>query len=145
MTNVSAQLALARRCAAKMLEADECTRSMGIHIEIPAAGSAVASMRVRDDMLNGFNICHGGVVFLLADTAFAFACNAYDRQTLSVAATIDWRRQARRGEELRAIAREVSRDGRHGEYSVRVENQDAELVAEFRGRSVARKPALLDD
>lgn len=135
----------ARRCAGIMLEQDLSTRSMGIEIEIPAPGEAVATMTVRPNMLNGFSVAHGGVVFTLADTAFAFACNAYNDETLSVEADINWRRPCREGETLVAAAREDRREGRHGYYSVQVTNQHGELVAEFSGHCVSRGRPLFDE
>ena len=128
-----------------MLNSDLSTQSLGIDIAIPAAGQAVASMRVRDDMLNGFSLAHGGVVFTLADTAFAFACNAYNNETLSVEADINWLRPAEVGDTLIATASEESRDGRHGRYSVQVVNQRALVVAEFRGHCISRSKRLFDE
>jgi phenylacetic acid degradation protein PaaD len=135
----------ARRSAAVMLENDTSSKALGISVDVPAAGSARASMTVRDDMLNGFGVCHGGLVFTLADTAFAFACNAYNDETLSIEADINWRKTAHRGDRLLAVASEDRREGRHGYYSVRVTNQDEALVAEFRGHSISRGQALFDD
>ena len=91
-------LRTARRCARAMLERDACSAALSIQIEVPAAGQAVAAMTVRSDMLNGFGVCHGGIVFSLADTAFAFACNAYDDETLSVSADIEWLEPVRAGD-----------------------------------------------
>lgn len=133
----------ARACAEKMLANDRASRALGIDIEIPGPGSAVATMRVRDDMTNGFDVCHGGVLFTLADTAFAFACNAYDDVTLAGAATIDFLRPAFAGDELRAVALEEHRGRRGGVYAVEVVNQDGESVALFRGRSSSRGRPLL--
>ena len=135
----------ARRCADVMLENDASTKSMGIEIQIPEAGAAVATMTVRDDMANGFNVCHGGVVFTLADTAFAFACNAYNSETLSANATIKWLLPVRPGERLVATASEERREGRHGYYSIIVRNQDDVVVAEFSGHSIATGTALFEE
>ena len=135
----------ARRCADVMLENDASTKSMGIEIQIPEAGAAVATMTVRDDMANGFNVCHGGVVFTLADTAFAFACNAYNSETLSANATIKWLLPVRPGERLVATASEERREGRHGYYSIIVRNQDDVVVAEFSGHSITTGTALFEE
>jgi len=135
----------ARRCADVMLENDASTKSMGIEIQIPEAGAAVAAMTVRDNMANGFNVCHGGVVFTLADTAFAFACNAYNSETLSANATIKWLLPVRPGERLVATASEERREGRHGYYSIIVRNQDDVVVAEFSGHSIATGTALFEE
>ncbi|MEM7431121.1 MAG: hydroxyphenylacetyl-CoA thioesterase PaaI [Pseudomonadota bacterium] len=127
----------ARACAAEMYANDVSSQSMGIEIDIPAAGVAIATMTVRDDMANGFNICHGGHVFTLADTAFAFACNAYDNQSVAAGANIDFLRPAHTGDRLTATARETYRGRRRGFYAVEVHNQHGEAVALFRGRSVS--------
>ncbi len=129
----------ARRCADIMLENDASSKALGIEIDIPHAGAAIASMTVRADMLNGFDVCHGGLLFTLADTAFAFACNAYNRETLSVQAEINWRKTAHLDDRLVATAKEDKREGRHGYYSVVVRNQHDAVVAEFSGHSVARE------
>jgi acyl-CoA thioesterase len=78
---------IAQRCADAMVARDAASKALGIAIEIPQAGSAVAQMTVRDDMVNGFDVCHGGLLFTLADTAFAFACNAYDNVTFAASCT----------------------------------------------------------
>ena len=135
-------LSTARRCAELMLGRDACSRALGIEIAIPAAGRATASMTVRGDMLNGFGVCHGGIVFTLADTAFAFACNAYDDETLSVSAAIEWLEPVRAGDRLVATATEDERRGRHGHYTVRVHREDGALVALFRGHAVSRGRGL---
>ena len=101
-------------------------------------------MYVRQEMVNGFDICHGGLVFTLADTAFAFACNAYDDVTVAGGGSIEFLRPAIRGELLRATAKEVHRGRKQGLYEVKVVNQDDKLVALFQGRSVARGEALLN-
>ena len=137
------ELETARRCAATMMQNDRASKALGIHVEIPAAGTAVAVMAVRDDMLNGFDVAHGGLVFALADTAFAFACNAYDRQAFAASAQIEFLRPARAGDVLTATASEEYRGRRNGYYSIEVRNQDGEVVALFRGRSVSNATALL--
>lgn len=136
-------LTRARRCADTMLSNDKSTQALGIAIEVPAVGEAVASMTVREDMVNGFDVMHGGYTFTLADTAFAFACNAYDQQSFAAAAQIDFLRPAQQGDELTATAREDYRGRRSGYYSVEVRNQRDELVALFRGRSAGTGESLL--
>ena len=116
---------------------DRSSKAMGISIEIPEAGQAVARMLVRDDMVNGFDVLHGGLTFALADTAFAFACNAYDKLTFAASANIDFLRPAMVGDELTATASEDYRGRRTGYYSVEVHNQRGELIALFRGRSAS--------
>jgi acyl-CoA thioesterase len=139
----TAELELARRCAAAMLERDACTRALGINVDIPAAGRATAAMTLREDMQNGFGVGHGGIVFALADTAFAFACNAANDETLSVGASIEWLESVHPGDRLVASASEDERRGRHGFYTVRVQRQDGILVALFRGHAVSRGRPLL--
>lgn len=116
---------------------DKASQSLGVSVEIPAAGAAVACMTVRDDMLNGFDVCHGGLLFALADTAFAFACNADDQRSFAASASIEFLRPAVLGDCLRAHAAEEHRGRRTGFYTVKIENQDGRLVALFRGRSVS--------
>lgn len=135
----------ARRCAAAMMENDRASKSLGITIDIDAPGEACARMRVREDMVNGFGVCHGGLVFALADSAFAFACNAHNRVTLAAAASIEFLRPVKAGDELAALAVLDHRGRRAGFYTVRVVNQDDALVALFRGRSVSRDEAIVDD
>lgn len=134
----------AKDCAEKMYANDKASKSLGIEIEIPEAGSAIASMYVRQEMVNGFDICHGGMVFTLADTAFAFACNAYDEVTVAGSGNIEFLRPAFRGERLQATAREVHRGRKQGVYKVEVHNQENKLVALFQGRSVGRGEPMLD-
>ncbi len=137
------ELQRAKLCADKMYANDRASRSLGIEIEIPEVGSAVATMFVREEMVNGFDICHGGLVFTLADTAFAFACNAYDELTVAGGGSIEFLRPSVRGDQLRAVASEAYRGRKSGIYKVEVRNQDDELLALFQGRSVGRGEAIL--
>jgi acyl-CoA thioesterase len=125
------------RNAAALLANDRSTKAMGISIEVPKAGQAVATMEVRDDMINGFDVIHGGLTFALADTACAFACNTYGEQTVAASAQIEFLRPARLGDTLTATAREDHRGRRNGYYTVAVRNQRDELVALFRGRTTS--------
>jgi acyl-CoA thioesterase len=133
----------ARRCADAMYAKDAASKALGIRVEIPAAGEAVAYMAIRDDMVNGFDVCHGGLLFTLADTAFAFACNAYDNLTFAAAANIEFIRPVLLGDELRALAREDYRGSKRGLYTVEIRNQRDEVVALFHGRSASRGERLL--
>jgi acyl-CoA thioesterase len=135
----------AQLCAEKMYAKDHASKALGIEIEIPEAGSAVATMYVRKEMVNGFDICHGGLVFTLADTAFAFACNAYDELTVAGSGSIEFLRPSVRGDQLRAVAKEEHRGRKSGIYKVEVRNQEKKLVALFQGRSVGRGEAILTD
>jgi len=129
-------LATAREAARRMFANDRASQHLGIEIDIPEAGRSVATMTVAEDMVNGFDICHGGLVFALADTAFAFACNARGRVTVAAGASIEWLRPARLGDRLTAEACEIQRGRRGGYYDVRVTNQNDKVVALFRGRAV---------
>ena len=126
---------LARRSAAAMYEADLASRSLGIAVEDIAPGRATARMTVTDEMVNGHDLCHGGYVFLLADTAFAFACNTYGATAVAAGAEIVFIEAARKGDELIAIAVERVRYRRSGIYDITVRRSDGEPIAEFRGRS----------
>jgi acyl-CoA thioesterase len=127
-----------------MLAKDRATRSLGMSVDAIAPGSATVSMTVRDDMLNGFDVCHGGLITTLADSAFAFACNTYNELTVASGITIDIVAPARGGDVLTAVAQEVTRAGRTGVYDVDVRNQSGERVAVFRGRSytIKGKPVI---
>lgn len=133
----------ARQCADAMMRNDRASRALGIRVEIPEAGTATATMAVRGDMINGFGVMHGGLIFALADTAFAFACNAYDRQCVAASAQIEFLRPALEGDVLTATAGEDYRGRRNGYYTIGVRNQDDELVALFRGRCVSNEQSLL--
>lgn len=138
-----ADLDTARRCAAAMFANDRSSQAMGISIDIPEPGKAVATMVVREDMTNGFDVMHGGLTFALADTAFAFACNAYDQQCFAASAQIDFLRPAMLGDRLTATATEDYRGRRSGYYSVEVRNQRDEVIALFRGRSASTGESCL--
>jgi acyl-CoA thioesterase len=127
--------ALAQHSAAAMYEADLASRHLGIQVHNVAPGRATARMLVRDTMINGHDICHGGYVFLLADTAFAFACNTYGPVTVAAACDVVFLGPARLGDELIAEAVERRRYGRSGIYDVTVRRPDATVIAEFRGHS----------
>jgi acyl-CoA thioesterase len=119
-----------------MMANDRASAAMGMVVELDEPGRSVVAMRVRDDMTNGFGITHGGLVFALADTAFAIACNEDDRVTVAVGAEIDFVRSSVSGELLRATAERRVRQGRRGVYDVTVADEAGEVVALFRGRAV---------
>ena len=127
--------ALAERVAATMFESDHASRSLGMRIESVGPGRATMTMMVRNDMVNGHAICHGGFIFLLADSAFAFACNSHNRNTVAQGCTIDYLAPARTGDVLRAVGVERSRTGRTGVYDIEVTNQHGTTIALFRGKS----------
>jgi acyl-CoA thioesterase len=127
--------ALAVRCAEAMYAKDVASQGLGITIDGVGPGTARATMTVRDDMLNGHGICHGGYTFTLADTAFAFACNTYGEATVGAGADATFLAPIHAGTTLIAIATERARRGRSGLYDVTVATEAGEVVAEFRGRS----------
>ena len=126
---------LARRCADAMLDDDEASRAAGVRLREVGPGQAVTTMTVRDDMVNGHGIAHGGYVFLLADTAFAVACNTYGQRTVAAGCDIAFLAPVAAGDELVATALERHRSGRNGIYDVSVQREDGTVVAELRGRS----------
>jgi len=127
--------AIADHVGRAMLAQDEASRGLGMKIEAMGAGYARMTMTVRADMLNGFKICHGGYITLLADSCFAFACNSYNELTLAAGILVDFVAPAQLGDVLIAQAREVTLSGRTGVYDVEVTNQRGETVALLRGRS----------
>lgn len=133
----------ARKCANVMFSSDRSSQTLGIEVEVTGPGTAVATMTVREDMLNGFDVIHGGLTFTLADTAFAFACNSYDNVTFAASAQVEFLRPAVVGDVLTATAKEDYRGRRNGYYSVEVRNQRGEVVAIFRGRSASTGKTML--
>lgn len=127
--------ATAEKVRDAMLADDAASSMLGIQIVDIAAGRAVATMAVRADMLNGFAICHGGLIATLADSAFAFACNSRNALTVASGFGIDLLKPAQLGDVLTATAEETSLAGRTGLYDITVKNQDGDLIAMFRGRS----------
>ena len=126
---------LAERAAAALFERDQASQSLGMRLRGVRRGWAQVSMRVRPDMTNGHGVCHGGIVFALGDSAFAFACNSHNEATVAAAASIDFLAAARAGDELTAEASELWRTRRNGLYEIIVYNQRGERIALFRGRS----------
>ena len=122
-----------------MLSNDRLTRAFGMHVMEISPGAATVQMQVRDDMLNGYDTCHGGVIASLADSAFAFACNSHGELTVASGFSIDFVAPARAGDLLTARSHEISKTGRIGVYDTEVMNQRGERVAVFRGRSYTAK------
>ncbi len=135
--------ALAEACAAAMWAEDAASRGLGMRLDRVAPGEAVLSMTVTERMVNGHGICHGGFIFTLADSAFAFACNTYDQRTVAQHCAVTFIAPARLGDVLTAHAVEVSRSGRSGIYDVTVTAQGGAVVAEFRGHSRTIEGVLL--
>lgn len=123
----------------EMLEDDHATKALGITVAAVGPGTATVTMTVRKDMLNGHAICHGGLITTVADTAFAYACNAYNEVTVAAGFDVNLLASARLGDVLTAQAQEVSKSGRTGVYDIRVTNQHGEHIAAFRGRSYTMK------
>jgi phenylacetic acid degradation protein PaaD len=136
---------LARRGAAAMWAADRASRALGIEVTDVSPGRAVARLTVTETMVNGHAIAHGGYVFLLADTAFAFACNTYGQVTVARGAEVTFVAPAREGDELEAVAEERHRAGRNGIYDATVRRRGSgEVIAEFRGHSRELPTRLVD-
>jgi acyl-CoA thioesterase len=126
---------LAAATARAMWERDRTAQALGMRIIAIRAGHATLSMPVREDMVNGHHICHGGMIFTLADTAFAYACNSYNQNSVASACQIDFIAPAHEGETLEAEATERSATGRTGVYDVTVRTNAGKIIALFRGKS----------
>ena len=137
--------ARAERCAEIMLAGDAASRALGLELEEIGPGYARMGLTVGTHHINGHGVCHGGVIFTLADTCFAFACNSRNQNTLAQHAMVSYLAPGRLGDRLTAVAREVSQVGRSGIYDVRVTNQDGAVIAEFRGFSRMIKGRLFDE
>jgi acyl-CoA thioesterase len=127
--------ALAEATAAAMFARDEASKALGMQIVKMAPGYAKLTMTIRRDMLNGHETCHGGFIFALADSAFAFSCNSHNRNTVAAGCSIEYLAPGREEDVLTAEAIEQSRSGKSGVYDVSVKNQDGICIALFRGKS----------
>ena len=128
-----------------MLTQDRVAQDLNIQLLAVGAGSATMTMTVQERMLNGFVICHGGYITLLADTAFAYACNSYNDVTVASSLGIEFIVAVQEGDVLTAVATEVSLAGRTGLYDIDVSNQDGKRVAVMRGRSYRLKDKKMVD
>lgn len=126
---------IAERVAGEMFARDSASQSLGMQVKEVRPGYARLTLIVRSDMLNGHAICHGGVIFSLADSAFAFACNSHNQNTVASGCSIDFLAPAKAGDELSAEAVERALPGRIGVYDVTVTNSEGRTIALFRGRS----------
>jgi acyl-CoA thioesterase len=124
----------ARTEVARLFEADPASQALGIEIIDVAPGRVQIAMTVRADMVNGHGVCHGGIVFAFADSAFAFACNSYGDPMVAAGASIEFLAPTPRGARVTATAAEISRTERHGIYDVAVTGAAGEVLAQFRGR-----------
>ncbi|MGS0897289.1 hydroxyphenylacetyl-CoA thioesterase PaaI [Burkholderia stagnalis] len=148
MTNATDTLdpdALARATAQAMYDADACSRALGMEIAEVRPGYARLRMPVRPDFLNGHRICHGGLIFTLADSTFAFACNSYNLNTVAAGCSIEYLRPVYGDDVLTAEATEQILSGRHGIYDIRVTNRAGETVAMFRGKSAQIKGTVIPE
>jgi phenylacetic acid degradation protein PaaD len=136
---------IAGRAAKALFDGDRASQMLGMTIDSCEPGRATLSMRIRPDMVNGHRICHGGLIFALADSAFAFACNSHGFSTVAAGAAIEFLAPGREGDVLQAIAQERWRAGKAGIYEIEVRNQRDEVVALFRGRSHQIAGRLIDE
>jgi acyl-CoA thioesterase len=127
---------LAAKVGASMFAADRASREfMQMELVSCAPGRAVMRMTVRSEMLNGHEICHGGLIFTLADSTFAFACNSHNKSTVAAGCSIEFLKPGHLGDVLTCEGVEQMLQGRHGIYDMKVTNQRGEVVAMFRGKS----------
>ncbi len=136
---------LASECAERMWSQDTASRNLGMELDLVTPGHSVLSMTVTEIMTNGHGICHGGYIFTLADSAFAFACNTYNEVTVAQHCSVTFLAPAHLGDRLTATACERSRQGRSGLYDVTIKNQHGSTVAEFRGNSRTTKGRILPE
>jgi acyl-CoA thioesterase len=136
--NVKAALSsddIARACAEAMWKEDDASKGLGMKIIEVRPGHATLAMTVKPHMVNGQRIAHGGFIFTLADSAFAFACNTHNERAVAAQGNITFIRPGKLGDRLVATAHEISRSGRSGIYDVRVTTEEGTVIAEFRGHS----------
>ena len=134
---------IARTVGETMYRKDTAAQHIGITLKEIKPGEAVMTMRVSDYMLNGHSICHGGYIFTLADTAFAYACNSYNQNTVAQAAQINFVRPTPVNVLLTATATEIARTGRTGLYDITVQDESGQAVAFFRGNSHTIKGQMI--
>ena len=127
--------ALAELAGKTMFDRDPASQALGMTLDEIKPGYARMSMRVRGDMLNGHATCHGGYIFMLADSAFAFACNSHNHNTVGAGCTIDYLAPGKEGDVLTAEAVEQALQGKTGVYDIKVTNQEGRTIALFRGKS----------
>ncbi|MCH8684517.1 hydroxyphenylacetyl-CoA thioesterase PaaI [Pedomonas mirosovicensis] len=136
---------LAQRVAARMFSEDKASRGLGMTIDAAGDGWARVSMTVREDMLNGHGTCHGGFMFVLADSAFAFACNSGNQRTVAQHCSIAFLKPVSAGDRLTAEARRQAASGRSGVYDAILTDQDGAVVATFRGLSRRINGEIIED
>ncbi|MBC7435458.1 MAG: hydroxyphenylacetyl-CoA thioesterase PaaI [Bdellovibrionales bacterium] len=142
----SAAHELARRVGQSMFAVDNATKDfMQMELVTCEPGRAVMRMRVREPMLNGHKICHGGMIFTLADSTFAFACNSHNKVTVAAGCSIEFLKAGQLDDVLTSEAQEQVLQGRHGIYDIRVSNQRGEVVAMFRGKSAQIQGSVIPE
>lgn len=134
---------LAEACAAALWGPDTCSQWLGMRLEEVRPGYARMSMKVRPEFLNGHGICHGGLMFTLADSTFAFACNSHNVPAVAAGCSIEFLKPVQGNDVLTAQGQEQSLSGRHGIYDIQVSNAAGEVVAMFRGKSAQLKGRIL--
>ena len=135
---------LAEAAAAAMYARDRASLALGMKLLEVGPGAARMQMSIRADMVNVHDPCHGGLIFTLADSTFAYACNSHNKNAVAVTCIIEYMRPAYLGDVLSASGKEQGLEGRNGVYDIRVENQKGELVALFRGKSTQVKGEVAD-
>ncbi len=143
--NAGDRQALAAAAAKAMWDEDHASKWLGMKLEEVRPGYARMSMRVTQHMVNGHDLCHGGFIFTLADSAFAYACNSHNQRAVAAGCAIEFLAPARLGDELIAEGVELALSGRNGVYDMRVINQEGKLIAVFRGKSATIKGKLKED
>ncbi|MFZ9623994.1 MAG: hydroxyphenylacetyl-CoA thioesterase PaaI [Burkholderiaceae bacterium] len=138
-------LELAQESARIMWAEDTATRHVGMQLLEVTPGRAKLSLTVREEFTNGHGMCHGGYIFMLADSAFAFACNSHNQRAVAASASIEFIAAAQRGDLLTAECAEQSRGGRSGLYDTRVTDQNGRLIALFRGRSATIRGRFVEE
>ena len=142
----SAIASLAQRVADAMFAADRASRELMQMVLVSCApGRAVMRMTVREEQLNGHQICHGGFIFTLADSTFAFACNSHNKSAVAASASIEFLKAGQLGDVLTCEGIEQTLQGRHGIYDMRVTNQRGEVIAMFRGKSAQIAGAVIPE
>ena len=144
-TPVSEGQARAREVGRLMMADDRAARHLGIELLDIGPGRARMQLRIRPELTNGHGICHGGYIFLLADTTFAYACNSHNRRTVAAGCTIEFLAPAHDGDTLTAEGVEQHLAGRHGVYDIRVHDQHGKLIALFRGKSAMIKGHFFEE
>jgi len=137
--------AIAERVAEVMYRDDIAAQHLGIRIEEVGPGYSKLTMTVGPEMINGHDICHGGMTFSLADTAFAYACNSRNEATVAAGCSIEFLAPAMKGAKLTAVARETAKRGRQGVYDMTVTDDDGNVIAVMRGKAASLRRPVFED